>query len=85
MNAYTQFHWNGPRPLADYDAIRRCLRWIRANYPGDRIGLPRIGAGLAGGDWAIILAMIEDELGREDVTVVEFSPAPTTTGKVVGV
>lgn len=73
VNAYTQFHWSGPKPLADYDAIRRCLRWIRTTYPGRRIGLPRIGAGLAGGDWAIISALIEDELGSEDVTVVEFS------------
>ncbi len=72
VNAYTQFHWTGTRPLADYDAIRSCLRWLAQTYGGRRIGIPRIGAGLAGGDWALIRELITAELGSTDVTVVEL-------------
>jgi O-acetyl-ADP-ribose deacetylase (regulator of RNase III) len=72
VNAYTQFHWTGVMPLADYDAIRRCFRWLRETHGGKRIGLPRIGAGLAGGDWATISELLLAELGDQDVTVVEY-------------
>ena len=57
---------------ADYQAILSCMQWIARSFPGKRIGLPRIGAGLGGGDWARIEAIIEKELGSHDVTVVEY-------------
>ena len=72
VNAYTQFHWRG-RKAADYEAIRSCMAWIRQHYGGKRIGLPKIGAGLAGGDWDVIEQIIGEELGGEDVTVVLLS------------
>ncbi len=75
VNAYTQFHWSrSPKPLADYDAIRACMAFIRRDHGGGRIGLPKIGAGLAGGDWETIAAIIDAELAGEDVTLVEFEP-----------
>jgi O-acetyl-ADP-ribose deacetylase (regulator of RNase III) len=77
VNAYTQFHWSqGPKPLADYDAIRACMAFIRREHAGKRIGLPKIGAGLAGGDWTKIAAIIGSELAGENVTIVEYSPEP---------
>jgi hypothetical protein len=36
---------------------------------------PKIGAGLARGDWPTIAAMIDEELAGEDHTLVEFEPA----------
>jgi len=74
VNAYTQFDWRGSGPKVDYAAIRSCMGWIKQHYPGRRIGLPKIGAGLAGGDWPTIAAIIEEELTGEDVTLVEFKP-----------
>ena len=74
VNAYTQVHWTGRGRLADYDAIRSCMRWIASEFSGSRIGLPKIGAGLAGGDWNTILKIIEEELSGEDVKIVEFVP-----------
>jgi len=74
VNAYTQFHWRGRGVKADYDAIRSCMAWIRREFSGRRIGLPKIGAGLAGGDWSTILEIIYDELDGEDVTIVEYRP-----------
>lgn len=74
VNAYTQFHWRGRGVKADYEAIRSCMAWIKANCSGKRIGLPKIGAGLAGGDWPVISAIITGELADEDVTIVEYQP-----------
>jgi len=74
VNAYTQFDWRGRGPKVDYAAVRSCMGWIKRHYSGRRIGLPRIGAGLAGGDWPTIAAIIEEELSGEDVILVEFKP-----------
>lgn len=74
VNAYTQFDWRGAGVKVDYDAVALCMRWIKTTFPGRRIGLPKIGAGLAGGDWTRIAAIVEAELAGEDVTVVEYRP-----------
>lgn len=73
VNAYTQFHWRGSGVKADYDAIRKCFSQIRQLFSGKRIGYPKIGAGLAGGDWATIASIIEEELAGEDHTLVEYA------------
>ena len=72
VNAYTQYDYRGSGDKIDYNAVRSCMRWISDNYGSGKIGLPKIGAGLAGGDWSKILAIIEEELGGRDVTVVEY-------------
>jgi len=41
---------------------------------GMRIGYPLIGAGLAGGDWTIISAIIDEELKGEDHALVIYQP-----------
>jgi O-acetyl-ADP-ribose deacetylase (regulator of RNase III) len=74
VNAYTQFDWRGPGPHLDEAALASCLRWIREHHAARRLGLPRIGAGLAGGDWERIAAIIARELAGEDVTVVTYQP-----------
>jgi O-acetyl-ADP-ribose deacetylase (regulator of RNase III) len=76
VNGYTQFHWQGDGVLADYEAIRSVFRQVQQQFSGKRIGYPKIGAGLARGDWSIIAAIIEEELAGEAHTYVEFtSPA----------
>lgn len=74
VNAYTQFHWRGEGVLADYDAIRSAFGVIKRQFAGQRIGYPRIGAGLAKGDWNTIAAIIDEVLKGEDHTLVEFEP-----------
>ena len=74
VNAYTQFHYRGEGVLADYDAIRSAFRLVRQRFTGRRIGYPKIGAGLAKGDWPTIAAIIDEELSGEDHTLVEFVP-----------
>lgn len=74
VNAYTQFDYRGSGTKVDYDAVRSCMAWIKANYSGLRIGLPLIGAGLAGGDWERIKGIITEELVGEDVTIIHYKP-----------
>ena len=74
VNAYTQYDYRGRGTKVDYEAVRSCMRWIRENYSGRRIGLPKIGAGLAGGDWERIAGIIDEEVPGEDVTIVEYQP-----------
>ena len=74
INAYTQHDFEGPGMKADYDAIRSVFKKIKSNYSGKRIGYPKIGAGLAGGDWDQISKIIDEELAGEDHTLVEYAP-----------
>jgi len=74
VNAYTQFNYRGKGVKVDYEAIRRCFQWIKKHHSGLRIGFPKIGAGLAGGDWTTIAEIIDSELRNEDATLVVFRP-----------
>jgi O-acetyl-ADP-ribose deacetylase (regulator of RNase III) len=79
VNAYTQFdHQLIPgQPNVDYVAISQAFEAIQALItPGFRIGIPKIGAGLAGGDWDLIEELIDESMGTrsEEVTLVEYVP-----------
>ncbi len=50
VNADTQFHWGGPGLKLNYETLRSVMRSIKQNYHGKRIGYPKIGGGLAGGN-----------------------------------
>jgi O-acetyl-ADP-ribose deacetylase (regulator of RNase III) len=73
VNAYTQFDWRGKGAKADYEAIRKAMRAVASEFGNCRIGYPKIGAGLAGGDWAVIGPIIDEELAGLDHMLVEFS------------
>jgi len=72
VNAYTQYDYRGPGPNVDYDAVRSAMREVKRRFAGRRIGYPKIGAGLAGGDWDRIAKIIDEELAGEVHTLVEF-------------
>jgi len=69
VNAYTQYHYGTQQVNVDYYAIRKCMQSIKINMHGLKIGMPKIGCGLAGGDWNIVSKIIETELTGEDVTI----------------
>ena len=54
--------------------LRKCFQniYITYNNKNLRIGYPKIGAGLAGGDWTIISKIIDEELKDIDHTLVEL-------------
>ena len=73
INAYTQYNYGrkfGP-PL-DYEALTLCMRKINYIFKGKHIGLPKIGSGLAGGNWEQIKPIIQTELDDCNVTVVIY-------------
>ncbi len=74
INAYTQFAPGGDGVLLNYEALRNAFKKIKLNFSGKRIGYPKIGAGLAKGDWRIISRIINEELEGEDHTLVEYKP-----------
>ena len=68
INAYTQYEYTRNGINADYGAIEKVMRKICESYPDAKvIAMPKIGAGLAGGDWSIIediLKRVSDEYHR---------------------
>jgi O-acetyl-ADP-ribose deacetylase (regulator of RNase III) len=80
VNAYTQYkygsnHSDGDVAPFDYEAFTVCMRKINQIFvSGKTIGMPKIGAGLAGGDWNRIEKIIEKELSNLKVVVVNYKP-----------
>ncbi|MGW8194294.1 MAG: phosphatase [Desulforhopalus sp.] len=74
INGYTQYHFHGETVLVDYEAVAKLFAKIRQNFAGKRIGYPKLGAGLAGGDWERIAAIIDEKLAGEDHNLVVYSP-----------
>lgn len=72
VNAYTQYNWQGTGVLADYAAIKTVFDSIKQNFSGKRIAYPKIGAGLAKGDWNTIEGIIVTALTGEDHTLVIY-------------
>jgi O-acetyl-ADP-ribose deacetylase (regulator of RNase III) len=70
VNAYTQFHYRGSGTRVDYEAVRAAMKALKRGFHGKRIGYPMIGAGLGRGDWGRIAHIIDEELAREDHTLV---------------
>lgn len=73
VNAYTQFEYGTDKMNCDYNAVRNCMKELKKKFSGKKIGMPQIGAGLAGGDWNTIKQIIHDELQDEDVTIVYWN------------
>jgi O-acetyl-ADP-ribose deacetylase (regulator of RNase III) len=74
VNGYTQYNSFGEGVLVDYEAVRNLFALLKKEYGGKRIGYPKIGAGLAGGDWKEISTIIDREMEGEDHTLVIFGP-----------
>lgn len=74
INAYTQYgYWGSSGKVnADYKAIKEVFDKIYKTHNDKRIGIPMIGAGLAGGDWNIIESIIDD-INFNDITLVKYN------------
>jgi len=80
VNAYTQFDifshkwrsgWdkNVPKIPFDYDAFAKVLPKIKQSFFDKTIAFPKIGAGLAHGNWKKIEGMINEVFDNKDVMV----------------
>lgn len=65
-NAITQGSFGSDSKLyVDYEAIRKCMEIVNTycvEHGYTHVAMPKIGAGLGGGDWNIIENIIEDAL-----------------------
>jgi len=73
FNAITQQYYGyGGKKYVSYDAIDEVMKKI-SNIAyvkkDEKIVMPKIGAGLGGGDWNIIEKIIETHLSEHDVTI----------------
>lgn len=66
-------------PPIRYEAVAECLKKVaaKASELEASVHMPRIGCGLAGGEWSQIEPLIEEHLNGRDVavTVYDFEPA----------
>jgi len=72
VNAYTHFLPGREKPEDLYRNIEECFSQIVHLHQGDKIGIPKIGCGFAGGNWFDIKPIIERVMGNSDITVVHF-------------
>lgn len=70
INAYTQFNPGLCPPHELYDNIKKVFTKINSDFKGKIIGIPKIGAGIAGGNWEIIAQIIQE--ATPDVKIVVF-------------
>lgn len=78
VNAYTQddFRRSHGNINADYNAIERAFQTIKEHFGDKRIAYPKIGAGLAGGNWDVISSIIDAQLTDSDHTLVVLPTDP---------
>ena len=78
MVAQTGLRRTKAGPPLRYDALAVCLGHVasKANELGASVHMPRIGCGLAGGEWSLVEPLIVEHLGRRGVavTVYDFEP-----------
>lgn len=77
VNCYTQIRYGKNHPDGDvvpfdYEAFTICMRKINSLFFNKHIGMPKIGAGLGGGDWKRIKQIIEKTLIDCNVTIVIY-------------
>lgn len=77
INAYTQFDIRGRgvgQPDVNYRAITRVFTSLNEEFRGKILGIPRIGAGLAGGHWEAINEIINLTTPDIKIILVEYQP-----------
>lgn len=76
VNVYGQYHWRKRKDgkiNTDYKALEEALTTLgdrlRKYKPDAKVGLPKIGCGLGGGDWTTVEKILNKCLFDLDVTV----------------
>lgn len=61
INAVMQDNFGTHQRQTDYAAVAKVFNKVEEQYQNQTIIMPRVGAGLGGGDWPIISVIIEQE------------------------
>lgn len=59
INAYTQYDYSRTKVVVDYPALEEAMKKICNHFPNEVLAMPKIGCGLAGGDWKIVSEILE--------------------------
>lgn len=72
-NCGTQQRYGRPTegPFVSYPAVREVIKKLVKTWP-EGFAMPKMGAGLAGGNWDIIAQIIEEESATVEVRVYEL-------------
>lgn len=81
FNLYTQFDFGTHKQQVIYEAVEKCFvglnrsfsPYVTNNPKQFDLGIPKIGAGLAGGDWDIIADIINKVTPKLKIELVEFN------------
>lgn len=76
-NIYSQFGYGRDKVHVDYRALENGLRAVCSDLKNNglkTLALPKIGCGLAGGDWDVVSKIIEKVSNSIDITIYEFEP-----------
>ena len=74
VNCFTQQYFGpGDRCYLSYDALYECMvklkKLCEVHYNVDEIAIPKIGCGLAGGDWKIVEAILHSVFPENNFNV----------------
>lgn len=69
INLYTQYDFGTHQIQVDYEAVRRGFALLNEDFKGQIACIPKIGSGLAGGDWNTIKQIINDVTPDLDIVV----------------
>jgi O-acetyl-ADP-ribose deacetylase (regulator of RNase III) len=74
INAYTQYYYGNANniPPVNYEAIKTVFKKLNIDFKGETVGIPKIGSGLAGGNWNTIRDIIEHAAPDLNIIVVEY-------------
>lgn len=74
FNCFTQdkYGYNGEK-LVSYAAILECFGCLNLNLNQEKLAIPKIGCGLAGGDWTVVEALINEVTPDIEIWVYELS------------
>jgi O-acetyl-ADP-ribose deacetylase (regulator of RNase III) len=90
FNLYTQYAYGNNTRHCDYDAIKSSLESMRDalrvtdEIEGAKIGLPKIGCGLAGGDWNVVEGIIEEVFSGIDIYVYVLDDGSIEAARAAG-
>lgn len=68
VNAYTQYRYGRDKVHVNYDALRTAMSRICVDLPDVPIAMPKIGCGLAGGDWEKVSEILEEVASKYNRT-----------------
>ena len=69
INLYSQYHYGFGTINCDYSAIKKGFISLNEEYENKSIAIPKIGAGLAGGDWEKIESIINSVTPNLNITL----------------